>query len=284
MGRTIEFSFVFVANNVKKDITVEYSLTRKMNRVLEDILNCEDVKMMALETSSSLNIDNIEIFVDGNKINVSDYDNSLEEIGIQEGTIIEVNEKKRGDSGIFSKNIKQGKIYVMNASDETWTCKLFPDTSRCKNIPEQSLNVTGPRANAGKLGELNAGTFKRSKGNTDLELSPLNQGKVIASKKISPHMSCEVLYQNWFPGRDPLPVKVLFHNEKGELNEDIPVGNKTAIVIKKNGVTELAKMKRKTWKFWKKSPTWKPKIPQKSLTYDPHKDLNGETCTVCYQK
>merc|ERR1711994_778884 len=120
MGKEIEFSFVIIANNVKKDITVEYSSTKKMNEVLDDILNSEDVKMMALETSSSLNIDNIEIFVDGNKINVSDYDNSLEEIGIQEGTIIEVNEKKRGDSGIFSKNIKQGKIYVMNASDETW--------------------------------------------------------------------------------------------------------------------------------------------------------------------
>ena len=52
-------------------------------------------------------------------------------------------------------------------------------------------------------------------------------------------------YQNWFDGRDPLPVRVAILSQDEELKEDISVENKSAMIIKENGVMIPAKMERK---------------------------------------
>ena len=59
------------------------------------------------------------------------------------------------------------------------------------------------------------------------------------------YRECRVTYHNWFEGRQPLPVRVAIYDKEGELKEDVAVENKTAIIIKANGTSILAKMERR---------------------------------------
>ena len=60
---------------------------------------------------------------------------------------------------------------------------------------------------------------------------------------------CKVVYQNWYEGRDPLPVRMAIFrkNEEGEevLKEDVSVKDRSAVIIRSNGGVIHAAMERK---------------------------------------
>ena len=60
---------------------------------------------------------------------------------------------------------------------------------------------------------------------------------------------CKVVYQNWYEGRDPLPVRMAIFRktEAGEevLKEDVSVKDRSAVIIRSNGGVIHALMERK---------------------------------------
>ena len=60
---------------------------------------------------------------------------------------------------------------------------------------------------------------------------------------------CKVVYQNWYEGRKPLPVRMAIFrkNEAGEevLKEDVSVKDRSAVIIRSNGGVIHAAMERK---------------------------------------
>merc|ERR1712012_1294479 len=92
MEDEIEFTFVREIDNVEVAVDVSYEPEAKMEDILSEIMDVEDLEIGSFEK------DDLTLYVGEDKINPIYYDRAIKEIVIQDGDIIDIKEGEKEDA------------------------------------------------------------------------------------------------------------------------------------------------------------------------------------------